>query len=221
MVKLASLVSQTTGALMLQMRMRAWVVCGRFTFHVCTPSLAVLEKIVVQLLPPFLEISIFTLPTTLLEVQVMTWELLFAHIWPPLGEMTVIEPGLTPVPVTEGEVLPPLEVKPTLPLNGAADGGLKRTVTLWLAPAPRLNEAPPTMLKPVADVEMLRVSVSPPLFVTVKARSLLEPTVTLPKSSNVGVTPSDGGDAGGAAAMVHRRAMPSERLWLFKLYVVA
>ncbi|MBI4382170.1 MAG: hypothetical protein HY574_13410, partial [candidate division NC10 bacterium] len=181
MVKLASLLSQTIGALMLQMRMRAWVVFGGFTFHVCKSSLAVLEKIVFQLLPPSLEMSILTFPTTPLEVQMMVPKRLFNHVSPPLGEMTLSDGsgvgGVTPVPVTEGDALPPLEVKVTLPLNVAADEGLKRTVTLWLAPAPRLNDAAPTMVKPVADVEALPVSVPPPVFVTVKARSLLDPTV--------------------------------------------
>src|SRR5262245_36373013 len=105
MVKLASLMSQTVGALILQMRMRAWVVCGRFTFQACEPPLGVLDIgvldiIVLQLPPPFLERSILTLPTMPIELQLIIWVLLFVHTSPPLGEATVIEADSTPVPVT-------------------------------------------------------------------------------------------------------------------------
>ena len=216
MVKLLSLVSQTIGALMLQMRMRAWIVCGRFTFHdfeFKTPLLfGTLEKIVVHELPPFLEMSIFTLPTTLVEVQVMFWELLFVHISLPLvGEVTVIVGGVEPVPLTEREVLPPLDVKATVPFEVTAEVGLNRTVTLWLSPAPRLKEPPLKMLKGANGGAALPVSVLPPVFVTVNVRSAKEPTVTAPKSTEGGVRGVTLSAGGGGPAMVHRRVMPSLR----------
>jgi hypothetical protein len=76
-----------------------------------------------------------------------------------------------PVPVTAGDAPPPLEVKLTFPEYVAADVGLNRIVTFWLAPAARENEAPlpeqepeTTTQNPDAAVETLPASVPPPVF---------------------------------------------------------
>lgn len=68
-----------------------------------------------------------------------------------------------------------------------AEVGLKRTVTVWLWPAPRLKEPPETTLKG-ALVVALPVSVPPPVLLTVKVRSALPPTGTLPKFWELGET---------------------------------
>ena len=68
-----------------------------------------------------------------------------------------------PVPVKVTKLLPPLLAMLTLALKVAADGGLKRTVIVWLCPAVRLNDALPTMLNG-ALVLALPVRVPPPVF---------------------------------------------------------
>ena len=59
--------------------------------------------------------------------------------------------------------------------------GAKRTVIVWLCPVPKLKLFP-TVIRNGETETTLPVSVPPPLFVTVKARSLLAPTCTVPKS---------------------------------------
>src|SRR5439155_1301539 len=60
-------------------------------------------------------------------------------------DATVVVVDVSPVPETGWERLPPLDVNVTLPENVADDAGLNRTVTAWVAPAARLNDAPETM----------------------------------------------------------------------------
>src|SRR5262249_54900314 len=93
----------------------------------------------------------------------------------------------------------------TLSFQVPVDGGRKRTVTLWLAPAPRLKEPPLRMLNGDA-VEAPPVSVPVPTFFTMKDMSDGEPARTLPKFSADGVTLSDG------AARVQSSVMPLLRL---------
>jgi hypothetical protein len=52
-----------------------------------------------------------------------------------------------PVPVTLCEMVLPSAVKSTLAFAVVAVVGVKRTVTVWLPPTPRVNELPETMLK--------------------------------------------------------------------------
>jgi len=74
-----------------------------------------------------------------------------------------------PVPVASREVVSPSAAKLMFTLAVAAVVGLKRTVTVWLAPNPaRLNEPPETMLKG-AEVETVPDTVPPAEFDTVKA----------------------------------------------------
>jgi hypothetical protein len=102
--------------------------------------------------------------------------------------------GVVPVPVTALETLPPSELKLTFPTKIPADGGLKRTITTWLAPAPRLKAPPETMLNG-AEVDASPVRFPPPVFWMVKALSAELPTLTVPKSCELGVTERMGFDA--------------------------
>src|SRR3990172_12971668 len=53
--------------------------------------------------------------------------------------VTLSAGGGEPVPLTERSTLPPLDVNPMVPFEVTAEVGLKRMVTLWLAPAPPAN----------------------------------------------------------------------------------
>jgi hypothetical protein len=109
-------------------------------------------------------------------------------MWPK-GAVLVVPPE--PVPVTVANALPPLELKLTVPLKVPIEVGLKRTVTVWLWPAPRLKEPPEAMLKG-ALVLALPIRVPPPVLLTVKVPSVELPTGTLPKFREVGVTDKTG-----------------------------
>jgi len=74
----------------------------------------------------------------------------------------------TPVPVTSDERVSPSAEKLTLVLASAVVVGAKRTVTVWVAPAPtRVKGLPETMLKG-AETEAVPVTVPPRVFWTVK-----------------------------------------------------
>jgi hypothetical protein len=92
-----------------------------------------------------------------------------------------------PVPLKVTLASPPSELTLTVPVKVPVPVGLKRTVMVRLTPVPRLKEPPETMLKG-AEVVAVPVRVPPPTLVTVKLRSLLLSTVTLPKAREVGVT---------------------------------
>jgi len=94
--------------------------------------------------------------------------------------------AVTPVPLTV-LLAPPPPVKVTLPVEVTADVGRKRTVTVWLCPLLRLYEPPERMLKG-ALVLALPVRVPSPMFLTVKVLSSVCPTMTFPKSRELGVT---------------------------------
>jgi hypothetical protein len=151
-VKFALLLSQTLfEPPVVQTRIRARVVADPVTVHARDPPVAelgVLWKIVLQLLPPFRDNLIWTLPDIPVPDQVINWFELIAQISPPLGEVTATVRAEVPVPATAGDALPPLEVKLTFPEYVAADVGLKRIVTLWLAPAASENETPPPAQEP-------------------------------------------------------------------------
>ena len=85
------LTAQSAGLATLQMRMRAVVVAGLLTRHVCAPSLAVLLAMKAHVLPPFRDISIDTLPERLLEVHWMVGRLLIFQDSPPTGVTSVID----------------------------------------------------------------------------------------------------------------------------------
>src|SRR5512145_1115897 len=71
-----------------------------------------------------------------------------------------------PVPLTSRETLSPSAVKLTFTLAVADVVGVKRTVTVWVAPdAPRVNELPDTMLKG-AEVNAVPETVPPRVFDT-------------------------------------------------------
>src|SRR5439155_355100 len=123
MVKLLLLTPQTT-MLTSQTRTRACVVDGPVTVHGWDLSFGVLLKRVCQVAPPSRERSIRTVLITPVYVH---WIVLLAftlQVSPPFGAETVIV-GEAPLPVTVGE---------------------KRTTTSWLAPGPRLKDAPEAML---------------------------------------------------------------------------
>jgi hypothetical protein len=87
--------------------------------------------------------------------------------------------GSSPVPVTVREAEPASLAKETVWLYDWAAVGLRRTATVWLWPAVKLNEPPETMLKGLV-VLTVPVRVPPPVLVTVKLRSAELPTVTVP-----------------------------------------
>jgi len=98
---------------------------------------------------------------------------------PPLGVTLTV--AAAPLPVAIAELLPPFAVKLTVALAVAVVVGVKRTVTVWLAPTPpRVKRLPDTMLKG-AEVDAAPETVPPPVFETVKTWSAKLPTVTLPK----------------------------------------
>src|SRR2546425_8322359 len=85
------------------------------------------------------------------------------------------------VPVTERDAVPALELKEAVLAKLPAAMGLNRATTVWLAPAPRLNEPPEMTLKGAAP-EAVPVREPPPGLVTVNERSADPPTATAPKS---------------------------------------
>ena len=93
----------------------------------------------------------------------------------------VVSASAVPLPVAIAELLPPFAVKLTVALAVAVVVGVKRTVTVWLAPTPpRVKGLPDTMLKG-AEVDAAPETVPPPVFETVKTWSAKRPIVTLPK----------------------------------------
>jgi hypothetical protein len=76
-----------------------------------------------------------------------------------------------PVPVTSRETLSPSALKLTFTPAVADVVGLKRTVTVWVAPnPPRVNELPDTTLNG-AEANAVPETVPPRVFETVKVRS--------------------------------------------------
>jgi hypothetical protein len=87
----------------------------------------------------------------------------------------------TPIPVTSREIASPSALKLTLVFTVAEVVGVKRTVTVWVAPNPaRLNGLPDTMLKG-AEVDAVPETVPPRVFCTVKVWFAKVPIFTLPK----------------------------------------
>src|SRR5205823_10679750 len=105
-----------------------------------------------------------------------------------------------------------VDVKLASPGQLACEGGLKRTTTSWLVPAAMLKVLPEKTEKG-EEVKALPVSVSVPVFWTVKVRSAQPPTGTLPKSREAGLTVIAGFEDG-----VHRSAVPLPSVAVLKLY---
>src|SRR5438876_864513 len=101
-------------------------------------------------------------------------------------EMTggVVSAMAVPVPVTERGAVLALELTVTVLAKLPAAVGLNRATTVWLEPAPRLNEPLEMTLKGAA-LDAVPVRVPPPVLVTVKERSTEPPTRTDPKSTAV------------------------------------
>jgi hypothetical protein len=106
MLKLALLISKVAGVVTLDILTNAVAVTGPVTSQVCVPSLGVDPRIVVQVVPPFRESSILTLPVILADVQVIAWVLPTGQLSPPLGEVTVIDAGGGPVIVKSAALVP-------------------------------------------------------------------------------------------------------------------
>jgi hypothetical protein len=96
---------------------------------------------------------------------------------------------LTPLPVASREIVSPSAVKLTLALAAAVLVGVKRTVTVWVAPTPdSVKGLPETMLNGAAT-EAVPVTVALRVPWTVKVCVAELPIVTLPKLTVVvGVT---------------------------------
>jgi hypothetical protein len=93
----------------------------------------------------------------------------------------VVSDGLIPTPVTTREMLSPAAVKVTFAVALATVVGVKRTVTVWVAPAPlSVNGLPDTIAKG-ATVDTAPEIVPARVLCTVKVRSAKLPTFTLPK----------------------------------------
>jgi len=93
MAKFALLVSVAAGVVTLVILILAVAEAEPETTHTWVPSLSVPEMILVQVVPPSLEMSIFKLPVTLIDVQVIVWVEPTGQLSPPLGEVTVIDAG--------------------------------------------------------------------------------------------------------------------------------
>ena len=86
-----------------------------------------------------------------------------------------------PTPVTTREMSSPAAVKVTFAIAAATVVGVKRTVTVWVAPAPlSVNGLPDTMRKG-ATVDTAPEIAPARVLCTVKVRSAKLPTLTLPK----------------------------------------
>jgi len=81
------------------------------------------------------------------------------------GEVSVVPVAL---PVTTPETVPPFVVKLIFALTVEVVVGVKRTVTVWVAPnPPRVKGLPETILNG-AGTDALPDTVPPPVFDTVK-----------------------------------------------------
>jgi len=94
------------------------------------------------------------------------------YVAPEVGVVIAIVGGVaspvTPVPVASREMISAPAAKLTFAEAVADEVGVKRTVTVWVAPTPtRLNGLPETILKG-AEVETVPETVPPPVFDTVK-----------------------------------------------------
>src|SRR5262249_15136348 len=99
----------------------------------------------------------------------------------PAVETVSVELADAPVPVTRRDTVSPSAVKLTLVLATAVLVGVKRTVTVAVAPEPtRVKGLPETMLKG-AETEAVPVTVPVRVLVTVRVCVAEEPTLTLPK----------------------------------------
>jgi hypothetical protein len=110
-------------------------------------------------------------------------------------------------PLTPRETVSPPALKVTLPAKLPALVGRNRTVMLWLAPAASEKEAPETMLNgapTLAAPEMLAL----PVFCTVKVRSTVPPTATLPKLVEVAGVTSRSAWATPLAELEHPLSLP-------------
>jgi len=89
--------------------------------------------------------------------------------------------GLIPAPVTTREMLSPAAVKVTFVVALATVVGVKRTVTVWVAPAPLSVNGLPNTIAKGATVDTAPEMVPARVLCTVKVRSAKLPTFTLPK----------------------------------------
>jgi len=128
----------------------------------------------------------WTAATPTLSVALADTVTLPLTVAPARGAATAIVGGVVsadeaPVPVAIAELLPPLAVKLTVALAVAMVVGVKRTVTVWVAPTPtRVKGLPDTMLNG-AEADAAPEIVPPPVFETVKVWSAKPPIFTLPK----------------------------------------
>jgi hypothetical protein len=95
-----------------------------------------------------------------------------------------------PLPVTIRDMDPPFALKLIVALTVVAVVGVKRTVTIWVVPAPlSVNGLPDTTLNGAVP-DAAPETVPPPVFDTVKACSAKLPGGTVPKFTvPVGLTP--------------------------------
>jgi hypothetical protein len=110
-------------------------------------------------------------------------------------------------PLTPREMESPPALKVTLPAKVPAVVGRNRTVTVWLAPGASEKDAPETMLNgaaTLADPDRL----TPPVFCTVKVRSAVPPTGTVPKLVAVEGVTVKSGCATVLAALEHALSLP-------------
>ena len=128
-------------------------------------------------------------------------ELVTVPLPAPAFETVKVDPVDAPVPVTSLGTVSPSAVKLTLVLATAVLVGVKRTVTVAVAPEPtRVKGLPETMLNGAAT-EAVPVTVPVRVLVTVKVWLAELPTLTLPKFVvPAGVTPIEGWATALAAA---------------------
>jgi hypothetical protein len=115
----------------------------------------------------------WTLATPTLSIALADTVTLPLMVAPARGALIAIVGGVVsasadPLPVAIAELLPPFAVKLTVALAVAVVVGVKRTITVWVAPTPSsVNGLPDTMLNGAA-VEATPETVPPPVFETVK-----------------------------------------------------
>jgi hypothetical protein len=93
----------------------------------------------------------------------------------------VVSVFAAPLPVPIAELVPPFAVKLIVELTVDVVVGVKRTVTVWVAPTPPSVKGLPEIMLNGAEVAAAPETVPPPVFATVKVWSAKLPRFTLPK----------------------------------------
>jgi len=195
---------------------RARDVCTKVAVTVVAAFIVTVQVPVPEQPPPLQPLKVEPVAAAAVRVTIVPFAYDAEHVVPqlmPVGELVTVPPPApafetvkvdpvdAPVPVTSLGTVSPSAVKLTLVLATAVLVGVKRTVTVAVAPEPtRVKGLPETMLNGAAT-EAVPVTVPVRVLVTVKVWLAELPTLTLPKFVvPAGVTPIEGWATALAAA---------------------